>query len=263
MRQTPATRFDNCIVRKPSQSVIHGLRAVDIGSPDFEQLKLEHDTYIAAMNDAGVKVHILDPLDEFPDSIFVEDPALVFKEGAILLRPGAGTRRGEADAIAPALREKFKQVFELPEPGFVEGGDVLVTPKKVMIGLSDRTNEIGAEALVKLLEKTDRKGEIVQTPKSVLHFKTDCSLLDEETVFTTKRLARSGIFAGLKTVFTPEGEEAAANALRVNDHLMVGRDFTRSIEVLDNLGYNVVVLPTAEIGKIDAGLSCMSLRWLA
>jgi len=103
-------------------------------------------------------------------------------------------------------------------------------------------------------------GEIVQTPANVLHFKTDCSLLDDETVFTTRRLAASGIFKGFKTVFVPAGEEPAANALRVNEVVMIGKQYARSIDLLDSLEYKIAALPTEEIGKIDAGLSCMSLR---
>jgi dimethylargininase len=255
------TQFTNIIVRQPSPAAVNGLRDVDQGNPDYPALELEHSTYIDAMKAAGIDVTILPSLRGYPDSIFVEDPALVFKQGAILLRPGAPSRLGESTEIEKTLGDLFDVVIALPEPGFVEGGDVLLTPDKVMIGLSERTDLPGAEALVKCLSALGRKGEIVQTPADVLHFKTDCSLLDDETVFTTRRLAASGVFDGFNTFFVPDGEEAAANALRVNDVVMVGADFPKSIELLDKLGYKTVPIPTTEIGKIDAGLSCMSLRW--
>lgn len=257
----PVSQFSHCIVRRPAPSVTEGLRAVDVGAPDFTRLKAEHQAYIAAMVAAGVKVDVLPALPEFPDSIFVEDPALTFPNGAILLRPSVPARRMEIDHIASALHDRFDAVLELPQPGFVEGGDVLRTPSKIMIGLSERTNQDGATALLNCLASLDLKGEIVQTPPDVLHFKTDCSLLDDETVFTTRRLGASGIFKGFKTVFVPEGEEAAANALRVNDVVMIGTEFARSLDLLDGLGYKLLPLATSEIGKIDAGLSCMSLRW--
>jgi dimethylargininase len=151
----------------------------------------------------------------------------------------------------------------LPQPGFADGGDVLVTPKAIKIGLSARTDRQGAEALASCLARFGRRSEIVKTPEGVLHFKTDCSLLDEDTVLATERLARSGVFEGFRQVVVPEGEEAAANALRVNDVVMVGAQFPKTIDILDKRGYRVVSLRTAEIGKIDAGLSCMSLRWWA
>ena len=98
----------------------------------------------------------------------------------------------------------------------------------------------------------------------MLHFKTDCSLLDDETVLSTARLAHSGVFAkDLKPLLVPPGEEAAANALRVNDVVLVGSQYPRTIDLLSQAGFKVVPLPTSQIGKIDAGLSCMSLRWLA
>lgn len=194
--------------------------------------------------------------------MFVEDPALTFTEGAILLRPGAPSRAGETAEIAPNLRDIFETVIELAPPGLADGGDVLVTPKSVMIGLSSRTNRDGAETLVTCLATLGHKSTVVETPAGVLHLKTACSLLDDETIFCTRHLAASGIFAGFEQVITPEGEEAAANALRVNDVVLVGSDFPRTIEMLDRLGYAVVPVPTSEIGKIDAGLSCMSLRWL-
>ncbi len=257
----PVFAFDAAIVRQPSKSVIGGLRAGDGGDPDYAGVRAEHEAYVAALGKAGVAVTTLGALEGYPDAVFVEDPALVFPEGAILLRPGAESRAGEVSEIAGVLHEQFSTVLELPGEGFVEGGDILTTPKKVMIGLSSRTDLAGAGALQKLLAEFDRASEIVETPADVLHFKTDCSLLDQETVLSTARLARSGVFDGFDVVLTPEGEEAAANALRVNDAVMVGADFPRTIELLDNRGYAVVPLKTTEIGKIDAGLSCMSLRW--
>ena len=253
--------FDSALVRTPGRSVINGLRVGDRGDPSHDGVVREHDAYVAALRAAGVEVTVLPPLEAFPDSMFVEDPALVFSEGAILLRPGVAARAGEVAEIGPSLREMFDTVLELPPSGFADGGDVLRTPKGVMIGLSARTDRCGAEALLGCLRKLGHNGSIAMTPTGVLHFKTDCSLLDEDSVFSTRRLARSGVFEGFRQVLVPEGEEAAANALRVNDVLLVAAGFPRTIEMLDGLGYRVVPIEAAEIGRIDAGLSCMSLRW--
>ena len=120
--------FNSVIVREPSHSVVNGLRADDRGNPTYEGVKAEHDAYIAAMRDAGVEVTVLPALEAFPDSIFVEDPALVFPEGAILLRPGALSRVGETAEITPTLRDMFETVLDLPSPGFADGGDVQRCP---------------------------------------------------------------------------------------------------------------------------------------
>jgi dimethylargininase len=255
-------RFNRAIVRSPARSVVNALRAGDRCNPTYDGVKAEHDTYVAALEAAGVTVTILPPVEAFPDSVFVEDPALVFPEGTILLRPGAPSRAGEVEEIAPALREMFETVISLPT-GFADGGDVLVTPARVMIGLSERTDRAGAEATAACLAEIGRESEIVETPDEVLHFKTACSVLDKETIFCTPQLADTGVFKGFRQILTPDGEEGAANALRINDVVLVGSGFPRTIELLDSLGYKVVPVPTSEIGKIDAGLSCMSLRWFA
>jgi dimethylargininase len=255
--------FDNAIVREPARSVTGGLRAVDRGAPSYDGVVAEHRAYVAALEEAGVAVEALAPLEAFPDALFVEDPALVFSEGAIVLRPGAAARIGEAAEIAPALKRRFDRVLTLEGPGFADGGDVLMLPGTVMIGLSARTDRTGAEELVRHLSALGRSAAIATTPEGVLHFKSDCSLLDEETMLSTARLAASGVFKGMRVLMTPEGEEAAANALRVNDRVFVGAGYPQTADMLEDAGYEVVRLQTGEIAKIDAGLSCMSLRWRA
>jgi dimethylargininase len=253
--------FNRAIARVPSRSVVSGLRANDCGNPSFEGVVREHQTYVATLESIGITVTQLPALEAFPDSIFVEDPALVFPEAAILLRPGAKSRFGEVAEIAPTLKSIFKTVYELPAPGFVDGGDILVTPEKMMIGLSARTDETGGNALAEVLRGLGRNAELVRTPPGVLHFKSDCSLLDEETVFSTTRLAASGMFQGMKVLQVPDGEEGAANALRINDTVLVSSAYPRTFELLAKQNYKVLPMPTDEISKIDAGLSCMSLRW--
>ncbi len=252
--------FDRAIVRRPATSVTKGLRATDRGDPSYPGVKSEHDAYVAALREAGVQVEVLEPLEEYPDSIFVEDPALVFTAGAITLRPGAASRFGEARVMSAVLARYFKKVLQLPR-GFVDGGDVLRTPDKVMIGLSARTNLEGAEALIECLAEIGLSGVIVNTPANALHFKSGSSLLDDKTVLTTRRQSGSGVFSGYKKILVPPGEEAAANALRVNDRVLVGADFPATVALLLRAGFQVVPLHTSEIRRIDAGLSCMSLRW--
>jgi dimethylargininase len=252
--------FDRAILRRPGGSVIDGLRANDGPSPDYESVVAEHDAYAAALEAAGVRIEILPALEAYPDSVFVEDAALVFAEGAILLRPGAPARAGEAAMLKPVLARHFLEVVALSD-GHADGGDILVTPRKVLIGLSARTDETGARNLARLLAAFDHASEIVVPPAGTLHLKTASSLLDEETVLTTRICSDAGLFAGLRHIVVPDGEEAAANALRINEVLLVGRRFKRTIDLLDRAGYPVVALDTDAIGLIDAGLSCMSLRW--
>ena len=263
MSVRPVFEFNNAIVRTPCHGIVNGLRAVDVGAPQYETVLSEHKAYVAALEKIGVKVETLPALDAYPDSMFVEDPALVFTEGAIVMRPGAPSRFGEAAEMAPVLKRRFQRVIELQGPGFADGGDILVTRDSVMIGLSDRTNETGAAALADALRGLGKNPKIVRTPANVLHFKSDCSLLDERTILSTSRLAASGVFDGFDLVLTPDGEEGAANALRINDNVFVGSAFPKTIALLQSRGYETIALATSEIAKVDAGLSCMSLRWYA
>ncbi len=258
----PVFEFNNALARSPARSVVDGLRALDRGAPSFEGVMAEQAAYIAALEAAGVAVELLPALEDFPDSIFVEDTSLVFEDAAIVLRPGALSRRGEAAAIAPVLARRFERVLRLNE-GSVDGGDVLSATGKVFIGQSARTDADGARALCGLLAEIGLRGQVAATPAGVLHFKSDCSLLNEETILATGRLACAGLFEGFRLVLTPEGEEGAANAVRVNDRVLMSDAFPRTAELIDALGFKVATLATREIAKIDAGLSCMSLRWRA
>ena len=252
--------FTRALVRAPSKSVVKGLRAHDGDGPSHEGVAREHRAYVAALTEAGVCVEILPALEDFPDSVFIEDPALVFPEGAILLRPGAPSRLGEAAALATELTARFEETQAL-DVGFADGGDVINLGERILIGVSSRTNEAGAERLVRLLGRFGRRAEAVVTPPGVLHFKTDCALIDHETVLATPRLAKSGVFKGLRVIETAPGEERAANALRVNGALFVSEGHPATIDRLAKTDARIVPLATDEIARIDAGLSCMSLRW--
>jgi dimethylargininase len=254
--------FNQAIVRRPGASAVRGLRSDSLAIPALDGILREHTLYVDALLEAGLVVDILPPLEDFPDSVFVEDPALVLPEGAILLRPGAPSRLGETVAMRDALRRHFADVPALEGDGYADGGDVLVTPRTIFIGISARTNRRGAAALAARLAALGRKAEVVATPAGVLHFKTAVSLLDEDTVLATRRMAESGIFRGYRVLVVPEGEEAAANALRVNDVVLLGEAFVRTRDLLAEAGFAMRALSVAEIGKLDAGLSCMSLRWL-
>ena len=142
-------KFTHAIVRQPAKSIIKGLRAVDIGSPDYDQMICDHDNYVEALMSAGVEVINLTALNEFPDGQFVEDTALCLPKAAILMRPGAPSRLGEVNEIAPKLRELFEDVYEIDDQGYIEGGDILVTGKEILVGRSARTDENGVGSFQK------------------------------------------------------------------------------------------------------------------
>lgn len=255
--------YTHAIVRTPDRSVVLGLRSGAGPDPDFEALLSEHSDYVATLRSLGLDVTELSAEAAYPDSIFVEDPALVFSEGAILLTTAAPSRSGEAALLAPVLNDQFERVLRMKGRGHVDGGDILVLPDRVLIGLSGRTDKAGAAELIGLLAQLGKTGEVAETPKGVLHFKTGCSLIDEETIFALPQMSSLPSFDRLRVVPVPADETKAANKLRVRDVALVGESFPRSREIIESFGIKTIGLKIEQIGRIDAGLSCMSLRWKA
>jgi dimethylargininase len=260
-KQYRSYHFAQAITREPGESVALGLRASDGLDPNPDIFRQEHLAYIRCLEAAGVEVTALPALEAFPDSVFVEDTAICTPDCAIVLRPGAPSRRKEINAITPALGNFFQEVIILPGQGFVDGGDVLLAEKDAFIGLSKRTNQAGFEALSAVLADLGYQPRKVETPADILHFKTDCGLLDARTIFSTKRLASTHCFDGYRVICAPEGDEAAANLIRVNDIVLLSTGFPKTEALLREAGYHVQTVPTSQAALLDGGLSCMSLRF--
>ncbi|MCH8169485.1 MAG: dimethylarginine dimethylaminohydrolase [Proteobacteria bacterium] len=263
---TRSYTFSHAITRAPGAGVARGLREVDTGAPDLALFQAHHAAYVAALRATGAEVTELAALEAFPDGVFVEDAALSLPKGAVILRPGAPSRLGEAAAMAPILARFYGEVAAITGPnniegGFIEGGDILVTEREILVGRSARTDAAGIAELTRLVAPWGYTVRELQTPPGVLHFKTDCSLLDEDTILATPRLAACGCFDGYRVILTPEGEEAAANAIRFNDVVLAPAGFPRTAETLARAGYDVREIPNSEAARLDGGMSCLSLRF--
>lgn len=257
----PTFEFSRAITRRPAASITRGLRAEDIGTPDLDQMLKDHAHYVATLKQTGAEVIELPPLAEFPDAVFVEDTALCLPQGAVLMRPGAPSRMGEVAEMAPALRAVYDDVREIDGPGHIEGGDILVTGREILVGRSDRTDAEGVASLAGIVAEWGHRLREVFTPPGVLHFKTDCSLLDGETILSTRRLDASGCFEGYRVLHVADGEEAAANSIRFNQLVLCPAGFPRTAETLSNAGYEIVEINNSECAKLDGGMSCLSLRF--
>jgi dimethylargininase len=256
-----STHFTHAITRRPAASITAGLRAVDTGAPDLATMQTHHDAYTATLRATGATVVELPALEAYPDSVFVEDTALCLAEGAVILRPGAPSRLGEAAEMAPHLGALYAQVRTVTgTDSFIEGGDILVTGREVLVGRSARTNAAGIAELAALLAPWGHSVREVHTPPGVLHFKTDCALLDADTILATPRLSASGCFAGYRVIDVPTGEEAAANCIRFNDIVVMPAGFPRTRDAIIAAGFQVTEIGNSECAKLDGGMSCLSLR---
>ena len=251
--------FKNAIIRKPNKSIQNGLSSQNL-HPQYEIITEEHSNYIKAMEEVGLKINLLETLEEYPDSIFVEDPALTYKSNVIILNPFDPSRNGEKNIIENEIKDLFDNILFV-EDGFVEGGDILNINNHFIIGLSNRTNQLGAENLSKILQSLGATVEICKTPDDILHFKSECSVIDDDTILVSNKMAQLNYLrSNYQLIELPLGEEGAANSLRINDKLLLPDGFEKAEEILSKK-YTIIKVKVDEIAKVDAGLSCMSLRY--
>ena len=198
-----------------------------------------------------------------PDGCFVEDTALVTERGAIVTRPGAPSRRGEVDVIEAALKGLFPEIAHIRAPGTVDAGDVCEADGHFMIGLSARTNEAGATELAQQLEGLGYRADIVDIRRSrkLLHLKTGIAYLGEGRLLATIDFPPEPALASYEIIEVPAVERYAANALRVNDQILVAAGYPETQASIEALGYDVITVEMSEFRKLDGGLSCLSLRW--
>ena len=153
--------FQNVIVRRPCRALIDGITSnPQLGKPDYEKACKQHDSYIAALKQCGVNVTVLEADERYPDSCFVEDPAVITRKCAIITNPGAESRNGEKDEIIGAVRAFFSddKIEYIKAPGTLEGGDVMMVGDHFYVGRSARTNEEGIRQFIAILEKHGLSG---------------------------------------------------------------------------------------------------------
>lgn len=252
-------RFSHAIVREPGDNCGQGLTGAALGTADSDRLLEQHRQYVQTLGSLGLEVIQLPPLSQFPDGYFVEDTAVIFKEGGIITNPGADQRKGEARAMAAALTQ-YLPIFRIMDPGRIDGGDVLQAGNHFFIGLSQRTNKEGARQLGKILESSGHTWRTVKVGDG-LHLKSSVNYLGRGTMVMAPDFASADLFRNYDRIVLDPDDAYAANSLRVNDHILMPAGFPRAKEQLTALGLIILELAVDEIRKMDGGLTCMSLRF--
>jgi dimethylargininase len=251
--------FTRAICRKPGLNFSHGLTTVQGGKPDYAKMMTQHDAYVDALKKLGLQMEVLEPLGEFPDAYFVEDAAIVLPEVAVITRPGAKARRGEAAAMEPVLA-KHRPIARIEAPGKLDGGDVLVIDRHVLIGVSERSNPEGAEQLGEILEDHGYTWAAVPVAEG-LHFKSSVNWVGAKNLLVTEDFAGMDELEGFRQIVVDPSETYAANVLWINGTLLAPKGFPRTRKQLEALGLPIVELDTSEARLMDGGLTCMSLRF--
>jgi dimethylargininase len=256
-------KFNHVIVRRPCRAMIDGITsAPELGKPDYEKALRQHDDYISALSRCGVDITILPPDERYPDSCFVEDPALITRECAIITNPGAASRNGEKYEIIDAIRKFFPEdrIEHITDPGTLEGGDVMMVGDHFYVGRSARTNAEGIRQLTEILAKYGMTCSEVPLEK-VLHLKTGVNYLENNKMLVAGEFVTKPDFEKYEKFEIPESEAYAANCIWVNDTVIVPEGYPHVLEAVKSMGYTVLTVDTSEYRKLDGGLSCLSLRF--
>ena len=255
--------FKHAIVRKPAENFAAGLTTATLGKPDYPKALAQHEDYCQALVRCGLALTRLDPDPGFPDSTFVEDTAVLIAGGAILTRPGAPSRNGEVRSIAGVLAEFFPPPQTIAAPGTLDGGDICEAEGATFIGISERTNQAGAEQLAGLLALQGLRSVLVDIRGvgGILHLKSGLAYLGEGRLAAIPALSDREAFRDYEVVVVPPGEEYAANCVRVNEHVLMASGFPETERALARLGHSLIRLDMSEFRKMDGGLSCLSLRF--
>jgi len=252
--------FTKALVRKPCRNLVHGLSAAGLGKPDFGRALEQHAAYIEALRSCGLEVTALAADEEYPDSVFIEDTAVLGETMAVTTRPGAPSRRGEEQAVARSLEDFYPRLEAILAPGTLEGGDVMRAGDRFFIGLSQRTNRSGAEQLAAILQRHGYEAVLVSL-REVLHLKTGISYLEDNLLLAAGEFLGHPLLSSFTAIPVPAAESYAANSLWLNDRVLVPSGFPLTRAAIEKAGCATMPVDVSEFRKLDGGLSCLSLRF--
>jgi dimethylargininase len=224
---------------------------------DWSRANAQHEEYERVLRTLGCSVRRLPALPHHPDSVFVEDTAVVFDECAVITRPGAASRRGEVDSVAEALGA-LRTMHQIETPGTLDGGDVLRVGRHVYVGLSSRSDADGARQLADAIAQF---GYAVRTVavRDCLHLKSAASSLPDGRVLIDAGKIDRGVFAGAECIDVESDEPAGANVLTVGDTVLCPAAAPRTRDRLAAAGYTTMVVDASELTKAEGALTCCSL----
>lgn len=246
------------LVRRPSPRLAEGLVTHIAREPvDVGLAMRQWEEYVTAMREDGWGIVEVAPADECPDSVFVEDTVVVFRNVALLCRPGAATRRAETAGTEEAVTALGCSVNRIREPGTLDGGDVLKIGDTVYVGRGGRTNAEGVRQLRAVFEPLGAR--VVPVPVSkVLHLKSAVTALPDGTVIGCPPLVDDPAFF---PAFRAVPEEAGAHAVLLGgDRLLMAASAPKTAESLSGLGYEPVLVDISEFEKLEGCVTCLSVR---
>ncbi len=224
---------------------------------NYERACEQHRQYVAALRSLGLQVQVLPAEPELPDSVFVEDTALVLDECAVILRPGADSRKPETESIAKALAP-YRKLFFIEPPARVDGGDILRVGKKIYVGLSTRSDTNAIEQMQNYLRPFGYEIRGV-TVTGCLHLKSAVTQVAENILLINPKWVDKTRFDGMNFIETDPSEPYAANAVLIEDTIIYPIAFPKTQERLKAAGIQIVNVDADELAKAEGAVTCCSL----
>jgi len=224
---------------------------------DFDKAVAQHRAYEDCLLESGIRVVALPAEPDLPDSVFVEDAAVVLDEVAVIPIMGAESRRPETRTIAEAL-QRFRPLKFLTDSATLDGGDVLRAGRNIFVGLTKRTNRTAIDQLKEIAEPHGYEIHAVEVRK-ILHLKSACSYLGKNAILINRSFVNPEVFAGFELIDVPSDEPAAANVLAIDDKIIAPAAFPNTAARLRDRGFDVAEVNVSELQKAEAGVTCCSL----
>lgn len=246
------------LVHPPSPQLATGQRTHVAREPvDFRLAQAQHAAYCQTLAARGVKVRSLNENRDEPDGVFLEDTAVILDEVAILCSMGTQARRREPVRIEAALRE-YREVRRIELPATIEGGDVLRIGRKLIVGLSSRTNATGIAALAGVVQPLGYRVTAIPV-HGCLHLKTACTALPDGRLLVNPAWINTADLGGQELVEIPASEPWAANTVPIGRHIMLPKTHVKTADLLHGLGFETVPVDASEFAKAEGGVTCLSL----
>jgi len=246
------------LVRRPSPRLAEGLVThIERQAVDVDLARQQWDGYVAALHDAGWDTIEVPPADDCPDSVFIEDTAVMYGDRAVITRPGADVRKPETAATASVLGALGYDLVEIGAPGTLDGGDVLKHDGTVWVGLGGRTNQAGVDQLASYLSPYG--AEVVGVPvEKVLHLKSAVTALPDGTVVGYPPLVDD---PSVWSSFLAVPEESGAHVVLLgDDRVLMSSGAPRTRELFEARGLSVVAVDVGEYEKLEGCVTCLSIR---
>jgi dimethylargininase len=224
---------------------------------DVALARRQHASYEAVLRDAGYSVERLAASPDMPDSVFIEDIAVVFDDVAVVTRPGAASRRSEIPAVAEALAP-YRPLERIEAPATIDGGDVLVVGRRVFVGRSTRTTADAVEQMRSIL--APRGYGVCEAPvRGCLHLKSAVTALADDLLLINPEWVDTALFPGFTFVAVDPSEPAAANAMRLEDRIVFPAAFPATAQRIARAGLRVETIDASELAKAEGAVTCCSL----